>query len=158
MYKKKVTNVSASSKKGARPIFLTEVGKLLKPGESCVLNRMSPGTERRVTEGLLKVEDGSYKREPLFTAEQPTEPAKRTPVAVEVAPPAPQPKVEAAPEEPPAPQPEPAAPSVSMKVVEVEAPAEAEAAPEEADADSPSESESDTETTTSTRRGRRRRS
>lgn len=56
----KVTNVSASSDKGPRNIFLTEAGVLLKPGDSCAVNRVDAGTEAQAAAGLLKIEEGSF--------------------------------------------------------------------------------------------------
>lgn len=78
MYKKKVTNTSHESVHGARAIFLTEAGKLLKPGESCVLNRLNSGTERLVTSKLLTVEDGAFEKAPLFPKEE--KPPKKAPI------------------------------------------------------------------------------
>lgn len=64
--KLKVTNTSSSTKKGPRNIYLTEVGKLLKPGESCFLNRLENGTDVLVEVGDLKVEAGTFELPAFF--------------------------------------------------------------------------------------------
>ena len=66
MPKYKVTNTSHSSSKGNRNVFLTEAGKLLKPGEHCVCNRLDNGTRAMAKAGILKVEEGSFARPPIF--------------------------------------------------------------------------------------------
>jgi hypothetical protein len=61
-----VTNVSAHSEKGARSVFLTEAGKLLKAGESVTCNRIDNGTWGLEKSGLLKIEEGNFAQAPIF--------------------------------------------------------------------------------------------
>ena len=62
-----VTNVSAHSDKGARNVFLTEAGKLLKAGESIACNRIDSGTWGLEKAGLLKIQEGNFPTPPIFT-------------------------------------------------------------------------------------------
>jgi hypothetical protein len=62
-----VTNVSTHSDKGARSVFLTEAGKLLKPGEAISCNRIDSGTWGLEKAGLLKIEEGNFAQAPIFT-------------------------------------------------------------------------------------------
>lgn len=64
-----VTNVSAHSDKGARAVFLTEAGKLLKAGESISCNRIDSGTWGLEKAGLLKIEEGNFAQAPIFKEE-----------------------------------------------------------------------------------------
>lgn len=66
----KITNTSASGGRGPRSIFLTEAGRLLKPGETCVVNRLDRGTEALAKSGALKVEKGTFEKPPIFTPEE----------------------------------------------------------------------------------------
>ncbi len=105
MLKYRITNVSQTSAKGARNVFLTEVGKLLKPGDQCISNRIDTGTQAMVEAGVLKVEEGSFAKPPLFA-----ETSKAPP------PPAPAKKQAAAEPPPPPPKPEPKpVPKLSFK-------------------------------------------
>ena len=69
MPKYKLTNTSAQTKK-KRAIFLTEAGRLLKPGEHAVVNRLDKGTELLVNSGALKKEEGDFEKPPIFTPEE----------------------------------------------------------------------------------------
>jgi len=75
MLKYRVTNISASSKKGARNVFLTEAGKLLKPGDKCPVNRLDKGTMVLVDAGVLKLEEGSFAPTPIFPESEPAKQA-----------------------------------------------------------------------------------
>lgn len=68
-----VTNVSTSSDKGARSVFLTEAGKLLQPGEAITCNRIDNGTWGLEKAGILKIEEGNFAQAPIF-AEAPKPP------------------------------------------------------------------------------------
>jgi len=68
-----VINVSANSDKGARNVFLTEAGKLLKAGDSITCNRIDSGTWGLASAGLLKIEEGNFPTPPIFT-EKPAAP------------------------------------------------------------------------------------
>lgn len=63
MFKYRVTNTSVKAEK-TRNVFLTEVGKLLKPGESCCTNRVDGGTRSLEKNGILKVEEGAFEDVP----------------------------------------------------------------------------------------------
>jgi len=65
--KYKVTNVSMHSDKGARNVFLTEAGKLLKAGDSISCNRIDNGTWGLEKAGFLKIEEGNFPQAPIFT-------------------------------------------------------------------------------------------
>lgn len=62
MFKLRITNTSAERDDGqfARPIFLTEAGRLLQPGEAAPANRLNKGTDELVDCGDLKVEEGNF--------------------------------------------------------------------------------------------------
>mgnify|MGYP000139977031 CR=1 FL=1 len=62
-----VTNVSTRSEKGARNVFLTEAGKLLKAGDSIACNRIDSGTWGLEKAGILKIEEGNFPTPPIFT-------------------------------------------------------------------------------------------
>lgn len=68
-----VTNVSASSDKGARSVFLTEAGKLLKAGDAIACNRIDSGTWGMAKAGILKIEEGNFPTPAIFT-EKPVAP------------------------------------------------------------------------------------
>jgi len=151
MYKKKVTNNTAKSPKGKRAIFLSEVGKLLQPGASFALNRIGPGTQRLIDAGDLQVDEGEFKREPIFTKKMDTTPASKKPVAIEVAPPAPKQEM------PPPAEP----PAVEPPVALAEPSTEASDEPDASDVGEEPSNDGDTtfdETPSSKRRGRRRQS
>ena len=102
MLRYKVTNISQKTEKGPRNVFLTEVGKLLKPGEHCVCNRLDSGTHSQASAGILKVEEGSFNAPPIFQTPEPV--AKLVPDAEVKAAPAPAESVKAEPvKEEPAP-------------------------------------------------------
>jgi hypothetical protein len=69
-----VTNVSASSEKGARSVFLTEAGRLLKPGEKVPVNRVDAGTWVLEKDGVLKIEEGDFEPLPIFPPKAPPAP------------------------------------------------------------------------------------
>ena len=69
-----VTNVSADSEKGARGVFLTEAGRLLKPGESVPVNRIDPGTWGLEKAGVLKISEGDFAPLPIFPSKPAPEP------------------------------------------------------------------------------------
>ena len=73
-----VTNVSASSDKGARNVFLTEAGKLLKAGEAIACNRIDSGTWGLEKAGLLKIEQGNFAQAPIFKDEPAAPPEDET--------------------------------------------------------------------------------
>ena len=73
-----VTNVSAHSDKGARAVFLTEAGKLLKPGDAISCNRIDNGTWGLEKAGLLKIEQGNFAQAPIFTDKPPVVPEDET--------------------------------------------------------------------------------
>ena len=98
MLKFRVTNTSQRTAKGARAVFLTEVGKLLKPGEQCVCNRLDNGTSVLAEAGVLKIEEGSFVKPPLFVEDSSPAPTPQVPVEKPVA---------AKPEPEPAPLPSP---------------------------------------------------
>jgi hypothetical protein len=75
----KVTNTSQLSAGGKRNIFLTEAGKLIKPGESCVCNRLDAGTKRNADAKVLKVEEGDFAAPALFKKPPVAEPLPPTP-------------------------------------------------------------------------------
>lgn len=54
MYKYRITNTAA------RPIFLTEAGRLLQPGDAAPINRLDKGTSELVSAGELRVDEGSF--------------------------------------------------------------------------------------------------
>jgi hypothetical protein len=83
MDKYKVTNTSQRTEKGARNVFITEAGKLLKPGESCVVNRLDNGTKAQGESGLLHIEQGAFSLAPIFTKEPLPAPQAPTSSAVE---------------------------------------------------------------------------
>lgn len=61
MYKYRVTNTSADRGPAhARPIFLTEAGRLLQPGDAAPINRLDKGTSELVDCRDLKVEEGAF--------------------------------------------------------------------------------------------------
>lgn len=62
MFKYRVTNTSGMRDAGAhaRPIFLTEAGRLLQPGDAAPVNRLDKGTQQLVEAGELKVEEGAF--------------------------------------------------------------------------------------------------
>ena len=60
MAKFKITNESQKHSEGKRNVFLTEAGKLIKPGEHCVCNRLDNGTQSMVDAGILSVEQGDF--------------------------------------------------------------------------------------------------
>lgn len=62
MFKYRVTNTSGARDAGAhaRPIFLTEAGRLLQPGDAAPVNRLDKGTQRLVDAGELTVEEGAF--------------------------------------------------------------------------------------------------
>jgi len=62
MFKYRVTNTSGARDAGAhaRPIFLTEAGRLLQPGDAAPVNRLDKGTQQLVDAGELKVEEGAF--------------------------------------------------------------------------------------------------
>jgi len=103
----KITNVSGGTEKGPRGIFLTEAGKLLRPGETAYnVRRLNPATEARkdleVTSQSTPFKDVSDK-----PSKEEAAPSKVKHKVIE----APDGKVAAppAPEPPhPAPEPEPA--------------------------------------------------
>lgn len=70
--KYKVTNTSQLSEGGKRNVFVTEAGKLIKPGEHCVCNRLDNGTRKQADAKVLKIEEGEFPAPPLF----PKEPVK----------------------------------------------------------------------------------
>lgn len=126
MLKYRVTNTTQKTAKGPRNVFLTEVGKLLRPGEQCVCNRLDNfGTRLQVEAGDLRIEEGSF-AEPLPIPETPPSEKEESPPA---APPSPPEKVEIPPATPPPPpvaaEPPPLAPKpelVEEEPVEPEAP------------------------------------
>ena len=75
----KVTNTSQLSDDGKRNVFLTEAGKLIKPGESCVCNRLDNGTKRLADAKVLKIEEGKFSAAPLFVKPPVAEPLPPTP-------------------------------------------------------------------------------
>lgn len=61
MYKYRITNTSADRGAAhARPIFLTEAGRLLQPGDVAPINRLDKGTSELVDCHDLKIEEGSF--------------------------------------------------------------------------------------------------
>ena len=76
-----VTNVSAHSDKGERSVFLTEAGKLLKPGEAISCNRIDSGTWGLEKAGILKIEEGNFAQAPLFVVPPPAPAEDETPTA-----------------------------------------------------------------------------
>jgi len=76
-----VTNVSANSDKGARNVFLTEAGKLLKAGEAITCNRIDSGTWGLEKAGLLKIEQGNFAQAPIFKDEPPAPSEDEKPTA-----------------------------------------------------------------------------
>jgi hypothetical protein len=62
MFKYRVTNTSGARDAGAhaRPIFLTEAGRLLQPGDAAPINRLDKGTQQLIDAGELKVEEGAF--------------------------------------------------------------------------------------------------
>ena len=66
MPKYRVTNVSQTQENGGRNVFLTEAGKLLRPGESCLINRFGEGTSRLRDSGVLKIDEGAFAPPSLF--------------------------------------------------------------------------------------------
>ena len=71
MLKYKVTNISHRSVKGERNVFMTEVGRLIKPGEHCVTNRLDNGTRGLAEVGVLKIEEGNFAKPEIFPEELP---------------------------------------------------------------------------------------
>jgi len=76
-----VINVSASSDKGARNVFLTEAGKLLKAGDSIACNRIDSGTWGLASAGLLKIEEGNFPTPPIFVEKPKPAPEDETATA-----------------------------------------------------------------------------
>lgn len=72
MPKFKVTNTSQKSG-SPRNIFLTEAGKMIKPGEHCVCNRLDSGTQAQVDAGILGLEEGDFVLPSIFD-EKPSKP------------------------------------------------------------------------------------
>jgi hypothetical protein len=70
MAKYKIINVSAASDKGERTIFLTDVGRTLKPGEEAVADSIQPATRAMEKRGLLKIESGSFPDTPLLSKQE----------------------------------------------------------------------------------------
>ena len=62
----KVTNTSQKKVKGGKNYFLTEAGKLIKPGEHLVCNRLDNGTRQLVDAGFLGLEEGDFKLPSIF--------------------------------------------------------------------------------------------
>ena len=71
MPKFKITNISQTHKDGAKNFFLTEAGKLIKPGEHCVCNRLDNGTQAQIDAGLMKCEQGDFKLPSIFDEDKP---------------------------------------------------------------------------------------
>lgn len=74
--KYKVTNTTQLSEGGARNVFITEAGKLIKPGETCVCNRLDGGTKRLADAKALQIDEGAFEPPPVFKKEpvKPPEP------------------------------------------------------------------------------------
>jgi regulator of protease activity HflC (stomatin/prohibitin superfamily) len=66
MAKYKITNTSQKHSDGKRNIFLTEAGKLIKPGEHCLCNRLDSGTQSLVDAKILSVEEGDFTIPSIF--------------------------------------------------------------------------------------------
>jgi len=66
MAKFKITNTSQKHSDGKRNIFLTEAGKLIKPGEHCLCNRLDSGTQTLVDSKILSVEEGDFTIPSIF--------------------------------------------------------------------------------------------
>lgn len=62
----KVTNTSQKKVKGGKNYFLTEAGKLIKPGEYLVCNRLDNGTRQLIDTGFLGLEEGDFKLPSIF--------------------------------------------------------------------------------------------
>jgi membrane protein involved in colicin uptake len=62
----KIINTSQLSEGGKRNVFVTEAGKLLKPGDHCVCNRVDAGTRRQADAKVLKIEEGNFQAAALF--------------------------------------------------------------------------------------------
>jgi hypothetical protein len=61
MFKYRLTNTSRERGAAhARPIFLTEAGRLLQPGDAAPINRLDKGTQELIDIGDLKMETGDY--------------------------------------------------------------------------------------------------
>lgn len=62
MFKYRVTNTSGEREHGAhaRPIFLTEAGRLLQPGDVAPINRLDKGTQEIIERGDLRLEEGDF--------------------------------------------------------------------------------------------------
>jgi hypothetical protein len=69
----KITNNSQKHSDGKRNIFLTEAGKLIKPGEHCLCNRLDNGTQSLVDAGILAVEQGDFTVPSIFADTAPAE-------------------------------------------------------------------------------------
>jgi hypothetical protein len=67
MAKYKIINVSAASDKGERTIFLTDVGRTLKPGEAAFADSIQPATRAMEKRKLLKIETGSFPDVPILS-------------------------------------------------------------------------------------------
>jgi hypothetical protein len=66
MAKFKITNTSQKHSDGKRNIFLTEAGKLIKPGEHCLCNRLDNGTQSLVDAGILSCQEGDFTLPSIF--------------------------------------------------------------------------------------------
>jgi len=78
----KVTNTSPSSKKGAHAIFFTEVGRLLKPGQQLLTNRLDEDKFQKRDNGFLSIEEGNWAKVGV-TAAQAATPVKASEETVE---------------------------------------------------------------------------
>lgn len=85
MAKYKITNTSATSTKGARNVFLIEAGKLLKPGDHCLVSRLTGALDPLIESNAIKVDEGDFERPSLFADEPPALRARHK--VVEVPPP-----------------------------------------------------------------------
>jgi hypothetical protein len=62
----KITNESQKHSEGKRNVFLTEAGKLIKPGEHCLCNRLDNGTQSMIDAGILSKQEGSFENPSIF--------------------------------------------------------------------------------------------
>jgi hypothetical protein len=67
----RLTNNTARQAKGGRNIFTSLVGKLLKPGDTVLVNRLDGGTRRLVEVGDLKCEEGNFEPGPVVSEKEP---------------------------------------------------------------------------------------
>ena len=79
----KITNISQETKT-PRNVFSTECGRLLKPGDSAVVNRINASTKALVIAGIMEVKEGQFDAPalPVKNAEPPTSPVKYHEVVV----------------------------------------------------------------------------